>query len=164
MVNTGAAFVPLEGQAMRQVHVFVVDRQMTFLRLMERILDEAEYKVTAIPAGEEAHELIATTKPDIVVIDTWLQVRDDGWELMQTLRLDTRTQSIPVILASSDAESVKEKASEISGMRNVLLLPKPFDPAALLHAIERVTDPSSSWDTNAQAKLDTPSMELPLSG
>jgi two-component system, chemotaxis family, sensor kinase CheA len=137
------------------IHVFVVDHQETFLRLMEQILRADGHEATSCPAGDPAHELIARTQPDVVVVDTWLQVRDEGWELVQTLRLDERTRQIPIIVASSDAERVKERAEEISAMNNVLILPKPFDPESLLRAIARITG-GEGWSTDQEAQVDSP--------
>lgn len=140
----------------QQIHVFVVDHRDTFLRLMQSILKTAGYEATVCHAGDEAHQLISKLQPDVIVVDTWLQERDEGWELVQTLRLDEHTRHIPIVLASSDAERLQERASEIRAMRNVLLVPKPFDPETLLHAISRVTNPNNLWDSEAQAALDAP--------
>jgi CheY-like chemotaxis protein len=123
---------------------------------MRLILEAEGYKATVCPAGEEAHEVIAREQPEVIVVDTWLQIRDAGWELVQILRLDAATKHIPIIIATSDSEHLEDYASKASALRNVLLIPKPFDEETLIRAIRRVTAPGNVWDSHAQAALDTP--------
>ncbi|MEO8457696.1 MAG: response regulator [Chloroflexota bacterium] len=140
----------------KQIRVAVVNHQATFLRLMEQILTGEGYATTVHSAADDAHGAITRLQPDVIIVDTWLQTRDEGWELVQTLRLDEKTRHIPIILASSDAERVQERSEQLSGMKNVLILGKPFDPESLLRSVARVTGTKANWDAGAQASLDSP--------
>lgn len=114
------------------------------MRLIDRILKGAGYSPMLCPPGTAAHEIIATEQPDIVMIDTWLEVRGIGWELIQTLRLDEATLHIPVLICSSDAEAIKTRIPKLAQQRNAWILAKPFDPADLLKTIAQILDGSPS--------------------
>jgi CheY-like chemotaxis protein len=140
----------------RAIHVMVVNHQEAFLRIMRIILEGEGYQTTVCAASEGALQAAVTTQPDVIVVDTWLQTRDEGWEFIQNLRLAPETRGIPIIIASSDIERLKDYAAEVSALRNVLLIPKPFDEQTLLRGVKRITSPESTWDTDAQAAIDEP--------
>ena len=134
--------------------VAVVNHDSVFLRLTDQILKTDGMKAILCPSGTSAHQVIVDEKPDIVMIDTWLNTRDEGWALLQTLRLDPQTKDLPILLCSSAPDEVKARSDHLVAMRNVLILPKPFDPEALLRAIHRLADPAARWNVHAQASID----------
>jgi two-component system KDP operon response regulator KdpE len=137
-----------------KARIAVIDHDPTFLRLIDRILTLAGYEAIVCPEGTSAHEVVLDNQPDVVMIDTWLATRDEGWVVLQTLRLDDATRGIPILLSTSDAEEVKRRSLEVKAMQNMLILPKPFDPDSLLDAVERLLD--SDWDRRANAAFHEP--------
>jgi CheY-like chemotaxis protein len=72
------------------------------------------------------------------MIDTWLEVQEAGWALVQTLRLDEATRRIPILICSSDPAEVKRRAGQLETTPGVDVLPKPFDPEALLAKVAQM--------------------------
>ena len=113
--------------------ILVVDddeavRQMLSLQLKASGYDVAQafdFASTMRVAREEA--------PDLILLDLGLPA-GDGFLLMEELKADTFTASIPVIvLTGRDAEGNQEKAYETGAAD---FFQKPFNPAWLLRAIE----------------------------
>ncbi len=93
--------------------------------------------MTLCPEGTAAHTVIAREQPDLIVLDTWLETREGGWTVLQTLRLDEATTHLPILLCSSDPEEVKRRMSQLQTMPNIAFLAKPFDPQSLLRSVTR---------------------------
>ena len=69
-------------------------------------LESESYRVIAAEDGQEAVEMIALEKPDLIVTD-YMMPRLDGIELIKRLKADNATAHIPIIMltAKDDAES-----------------------------------------------------------
>jgi CheY-like chemotaxis protein len=117
------------------VKIAVVDHDPVYLKLIERVLRQAEFDPILCPSGTAAHETIAEAQPGVVLIDTWLDTRDAGWLLIQTLQLDERTRRIPLVVSSSDVDEVERQLERAEQLGNIHLLAKPFAPELLLEKI-----------------------------
>ncbi|MEO8456620.1 MAG: response regulator [Chloroflexota bacterium] len=117
------------------IRIAVVNHDAVFLRLVAQILETQGYDALLCPGGTAAHDVIVREQPDMIMIDTWLESRDTGWALLQTLRLDAATAKIPILVCSSDADEVMRQANQLEAMPRVGVLPKPFDPSQLLKKI-----------------------------
>jgi two-component system response regulator MtrA len=115
--------------------IAVVNHDPVFLRLMESVLQAESYEVLIIADGSTTYEVIKRDRPDLIVLDTWLQERHAGWDLIQVLKLDEATASIPILICSSDeSESVRKKLTgKLNGIR---VIHKPFDIRELLAAVK----------------------------
>lgn len=115
--------------------IAVVDHDPVYMRLMEHILKVEGFQPIML-SGTEAHDVISRDLPDLVMIDTWLSRRDEGMALLQTLKLDEATKTIPLLIASSDPDDLSERLMELGGCIEVLR--KPFTEDLLLAAIHRL--------------------------
>lgn len=138
----------------KQIHVAVVHTDPVFLRLAALILKDGGYLATTCRSGPEAHGTVLASGADVVVVDTWPESRGEGWDLVQTLRLDEATKHIPIILTSSDPKDARHRAADSKAMRNVLVLGKPFVPEVLLAAVKRVTSLSAGLDNAAREDIE----------
>jgi CheY-like chemotaxis protein len=120
--------------------IAVVNHDSVFLRLIDRVLRGDGHEPILCPSGTAAHEVIVQQQPDLIMIDTWLEVQEAGWALVQTLRLDEATRRIPILICSSDPNEVKRRAGQLETMPNVDVLPKPFDPESLLAKVAQMMD------------------------
>ena len=120
--------------------IAVVDNEPTFLRLAQNILTDAGYEVLILNGGASAYEVIKRVEPQLLIMDTWLEAREEGWDLLHLMRLSPETASIPiVVLSSDDPKLVKERFAAESGA-DVTLLFKPFYSDQLLSAISRALE------------------------
>jgi len=89
----------------------------------------------------DMHALLRRTRPNLVILDSWLGRRDDGWELLARVSADVETTHIPAIIVTGEPEALPMHADVLRGMR-CQVLPKPFDLTDLLTAIAAVLGPS----------------------
>lgn len=113
--------------------IAVVDQSETFLRLAGIALSQQGYRTFLTPAGSDVKEQIAQKRPDLVVLDTWLEHRESGWNLLHDLLIDKRTANTPIILCSSDPqpELVSDRVATLAPARSAVVT-KPFDPEELV--------------------------------
>lgn len=105
--------------------VLVVDDDYATRILCSRVLQHEGYHVLEAANGQEGLELALEQAPDVVLLDISMPVLD-GFGLAAALRADERTQDLPLIFLTAEADPViKAKAFE-TGARGFIT--KPFDP------------------------------------
>ena len=119
---------------MEKANIFVANDNSDFLELMRELLHDEGYGVTVLHASEHAYTEIKHAAPDVVILDMTLEHPDDGWAILQLLKLDPSTAHIPVIICSADVILLKERESQIREM-HCFVVEKPFDLDILLEAI-----------------------------
>ena len=91
----------------------IADHDSVLIRLLDQVLTEAGFQTIQLPEGSRAYEEIKKTRPDLIVLDTWLESREAGWMLFQALRLDRETRNIPVLICSSDLDEYEKRAAAL---------------------------------------------------
>ena len=121
------------------LHVLVVEDHPVFRRFLLSWLSR-RYRVHAVGDGFEALRwLQAGNRPDVVVLDMEMP-RITGLQFLRNLRCSGLFASLPVIAISSTTES--EVRRRVEGYRVAAVFPKPYQPSALLNAIERAAEPA----------------------
>jgi diguanylate cyclase (GGDEF)-like protein len=116
-----------------QKEIVVVDDAPLNLRLLVNILSEQGYKVRPVNNGAMAIEAIHASPPDIILLDILLPEMD-GYQVCQQLKLDPRTQEIPVIFLSAINQGIdKANAFKIGGADYIT---KPFEAEEVIARIE----------------------------
>ena len=123
---------PAPGPGNRR-HILVVDDEAPVRDLIRRTLVEAGYRVSEAANGAEALVALARAEPgvDLVVTDLLMPVMD-GASLIHELH--RHSPSLPLIAISGNRADRPGAPSPRTAVRAVLA--KPFDAAALLHALE----------------------------
>jgi DNA-binding response OmpR family regulator len=108
--------------------VLVVDDNEMNRDMLSRRLKRQNYEVLMAEDGEKALEMIAAHPFDLVLLDIMMP-RVSGYEVLERVKKDERTRSLPVIMISAvdDLESVV-KCIEM-GAEDYLF--KPFNPVLL---------------------------------
>lgn len=91
--------------------------------------------VRSAGSGEELRALLASEKPDAIVMDLHLPVVD-GWTLIRELKADERTRDIPVVVVSAYVRPVDRDDAFTSGAD--AFIAKPCDPSLVLSELQRV--------------------------
>ncbi len=91
-------------------HILVVDDEIEIVRALQRSLTRHGYKVFTARSGEEAFELIAKHKPDLLLLDLLLPGMT-GLEVCRRMRAES---NIPIIILSvKGAEHDKVEALDL---------------------------------------------------
>ena len=113
--------------------VLVVEDDPVILRLLEVNFELEGYRVLVAHDGAEGIEVARAERPDVVISDIMMP-SVSGIELLETLKADPATASIPIILLSAKAQTGDLKAGMDAGADDYVT--KPFEP---LDLIDRVT-------------------------
>src|SRR5689334_19483581 len=105
--------------------ILVVDDIPENVRLLEAVLVARGYGVVSATNGTDALELVASEKPDLVLLDVVMPGMD-GYAVCRQLRADDQTAVLPVIMVTSSIGPEKTKAIE-AGADD--FIPKPFNHA-----------------------------------
>jgi adenylate cyclase len=107
--------------------ILVVDDVPQNVRLLEALLVSQGYDVVSANDGNRALELVASAKPDLVLLDVMMPP-PDGYEVCRRLREVEATAVLPVIMVTA---STTEKTKVIQAGADDLIA-KPFNHDELL--------------------------------
>ncbi len=121
--------------------ILVVDDRANLLALLRMILEDEQYQVSVLQEGRDAVARIRENPPDLVILD--LKLADaSGLDILESLRAQTSTADIPVIVYTAAVMEAETVSHLISGnparYTNVSVLQKPFELDALLERVQEV--------------------------
>lgn len=127
--------------------ILVVDDRANLLALLRMILEDEQYQVSVLQEGRDAVARIRDNPPDLVILD--LKLADaNGLDILESLRAQTSTADIPVIVYTAAVIEAESVSNLISGnparYTNVSVLQKPFDLDALLYRVQEVLGAAES--------------------
>ena len=113
--------------------VLVVEDNTANTRVLERIFRRREESLEVTGQGQQALELAVRLQPRLILLD--LNLPDlDGAEVLQRLKAEPRTASIPVVIVSADLSPGRQHHLLRLGAHD--LLPKPLDFGRLLELLD----------------------------
>jgi DNA-binding response OmpR family regulator len=124
------------GTVRAKKRVLLVDDERAILKVLSVRLKISGYDVITALSGEEAIELIASAKPDIMLLDV-IMPGVDGFEVLKKLRPSSQ---LPVIVLSARPEN----AAKALSLGADDFIAKPFDVDDLVTRIGRTLDSRSS--------------------
>ena len=80
--------------------ILIVEDDSFTLKLYAARFTEEGYEVTQTPRAKDVDHLVASEKPELVILDMMLQ-DGNGFEVLQTIRKNKTTKSLPVIILSN---------------------------------------------------------------
>lgn len=112
--------------------VLVLDDNPDVGELLQRMLAGSPYHLVHVRTASRAISIARETQPSVILLDVVLPVQD-GWEVLATLRADTRTATIPIIVCSVLPD--RELALSLGAAD---FLAKPIIRASLNQALSRI--------------------------
>ena len=109
--------------------IVVADDEAHILRVMSMKLTNAGYELITAVDGEEALDLRATEKPDLLITDYQMPLMS-GLELCKQLRSNEETKNIPAIMLTARGFDIELGEMIDAGITAVLA--KPFSPREVL--------------------------------
>ncbi len=108
--------------------ILIVEDDLHLRRVVRLVLERAVYEVVEAADGWAAIKKLDETLPDVAIIDVKMPLMN-GLELVERMKEDKRTASVPVILLTGNRDVAANRHNSIP----VVL--KPFEPAALLKTL-----------------------------
>ncbi|NLK08773.1 MAG: response regulator transcription factor [Firmicutes bacterium] len=106
--------------------ILVVDDEQAILELIKFNLKREDWQVVTALDGDEAMRLFKLEKPDLVILDIMMPLKD-GWAVCREIR---EVSTVPIImLTAKEAEADKIKGLEMGADDYIT---KPFSPKELI--------------------------------
>ncbi|HUS31236.1 MAG TPA: thiamine pyrophosphate-binding protein, partial [Kofleriaceae bacterium] len=103
--------------------VLVVDDNELYLRALQRqCRDEHAFTLTVVNNANDALAMIASSKPDLVIMDMFMPSLD-GVEACRQLKANPKTSEVPVIVATVD---MSEELAAVCAAAGAGAVSKPF--------------------------------------
>ena len=109
--------------------ILIVEDQAGNRRILHDLFANAGYELIEAESGEEALSALATSRPDLILMDIQLPVMD-GYEATRRIRADPEMKGIPIIAVTSNALAGDEAKALATGCN--AYVSKPYSPRALL--------------------------------
>lgn len=115
-----------------QKKILIIDDQEPAIRLFTRYLSRSNVKIIGFSKPEIVLHKVKEVQPDLIILDIMMP-KMDGWEVLQSLKLDEQTKKIPVIICSAWGEPELAKS-----LGAVDFLRKPVTQRDLLATIHTI--------------------------
>ena len=114
-------------------HILVVDDEPDIRNLVQEILDDEGYSVTTADGGEAARKACRIRRPDLILLDIWMQDVDG----ITLLREWAETGELPCPVVMMSGHGTVETAVEATRLGAYDFIEKPISLAKLLLTVER---------------------------
>jgi CheY-like chemotaxis protein len=115
--------------------ILVINDTQEILELFKLILEEeAGHEVILDSYRPQMMEIIKECDPDLIISDHVFGEEKVGWQLVQRLKMDRQTATIPMIVCSGAVHELKEMEGHLMA-KGIGVLYKPFDVDELLSLV-----------------------------
>ncbi|NPV09825.1 MAG: response regulator [Anaerolineae bacterium] len=122
---------------LRRRRLLVVEDNPAVFALYRRYLENTNWQPVLVPSPQEAGRVAAEGAYHAVLLDIMMP-EADGWSVLQELKLDARTRSLPVIVCSVVDDPELGRA-----LGAAVYLTKPVEREALVRALDQVAGPGT---------------------
>ena len=121
--------------------VFIAEDDEAILELLRIRLELARYSTIFARDGRAAIDGIIKHMPDAIVLDIGLP-NCDGFEVLQTVRENSKTRDIPVLVLTARHDTGDVQRAILCGAQDYLA--KPFDDQKFLARVARLVKNAAS--------------------
>ncbi len=133
--------------------ILVIEDEPSLTTLLRYNLESHRFRVASIENGGDAMSTIASTKPDLVLLD-WMLPGVSGIEICRKIRRDPETHNLPVILLTARGEESDRVRGLDCGADDYVV--KPFvisELIARIGAVLRRAAPTSAAQSLASGDI-----------
>ena len=120
---------------MNKKKILIVEDEEHLLELESLLLTTNGYEVKGVLDGPSALEVVASMKPDLILLDIMLPVMD-GYEVCRQIKANDATRHIPVIMLSAKKSKEDIVKGEQAGAD--WYITKPFKSVMVLETVQRL--------------------------
>ncbi len=95
------------------------------------------YRVGRVNGGQELLERTTEELPDLIILDMFLPDMD-GFDLINQLSSEPRTDPVPILVFSTDSELESVERAHVAGADDFLVV--PFDPTVMEYKVEQLLE------------------------
>jgi CheY-like chemotaxis protein len=136
----GSLFIEKEDKM--AARILVVNDTQEILEVFRQLLEEEGYEVILSSYPIYKSEEIEQLHVDLIVLDLIFGEERSGWQMLQLLKMQRSTASIPVVLCTASERAVREMEGYLVA-KNVLVVYKPFEIDDLLKVIKQALESRS---------------------
>ena len=114
--------------------ILVVEDQEDNRQIIRDLLSATDYKIIEAESDEQALEVVAKQRPDLILMDIQLPGMD-GYEATRRIKADPALRSITIIAVTSYALGGEEENAQAAGCDEYVA--KPYSPRQLLAKIRQ---------------------------
>lgn len=115
------------------IHVVVVEDDIDICEIVQFNLEIEGYKVTIFNDGEKGFDSILDNPPDLLILDLMLP-NMNGLQIAKSLRQETHTASLPILMLTARAEETDVIRGFEKGADDYVT--KPFRPKELIARVQ----------------------------
>ena len=115
--------------------ILIADDEPNIVTSLEFLMEQAGYETKVATNGQEAIDLAASFRPDLVLLDIMFPAKS-GYEVCQRLKSEPATRSIKVVIVSAKGRDVEvAKALELGADAYIA---KPFSTRELVAKVREM--------------------------
>lgn len=118
-----------------QRHVLVINDTQEILDLFREILEDEGYRVSMYSYAFRDLDEIKQDRPDLIILDFIIGGEAYGWQLLQKIKMDRATATIPIIVCTAAVQLARELEGHLKE-KGVGIILKPFDIDDLIREID----------------------------
>jgi two-component system, OmpR family, response regulator len=115
--------------------ILIVDDSPYIVDGLAALLKRKGYKPLTAYGGDEAIGILASTLPDLILLDIMMEPMD-GWETLDHIKANPATSDVPVLMFSAKKITAEEAHDHSLNIED--FVSKPVNPAHLMESIKRV--------------------------
>jgi len=120
---------------MPKEQILIIEDDKHISKLVKYNLEKAGYDCIVADDGEEALDVLAKERPDLIILDIMLP-KMDGFELCRAIKQDVKLKNIPIIMLTAKGEEVDRIVGLELGADDYVV--KPFSPRELILRIKAI--------------------------
>lgn len=114
--------------------ILICDDEDVLRQLVRASLERGDYELLEAADGEEAIEVAAAQRPQLILLDMMMPGRT-GLQVLEHIRADPLLAATPVIMLSARTQDNDRAAADDAGA--TVFLPKPFSPSDLAELVAK---------------------------
>jgi len=121
---------------MAKKKILVVEDDRDISELITYNLEREGYEIACLYDGSQVVDFVHKRKPELIILDLMLP-EVDGIEICRTLKSDSATKQIPIVMLTAKSEEADVVVGLQMGADDYI--PKPFSPKVLVARIKAIT-------------------------
>ncbi len=122
-----------------KARILVVNDTQEILELFRMILEGEGYEVILSGFPIQQIQDVEEINPDLIILDFVFGDQKVGWQMLQMLKMQRSTETIPVIVCTAALDAIREQEGYLVS-QGVHVIYKPFDIDHLIISVKQLLE------------------------